>query len=115
MKWFRRLRLKMFGILLAVAIGCMVVLSTGVGWLTIPVVGAALWAMVVTINRTSAKAATMCWSCGCDLSNQDPADGSVVCSECGTLHQPDLLVIRTGHEQALSDDEADEPERIDIS
>ncbi|HEB61193.1 MAG TPA: hypothetical protein ENJ06_05145, partial [Phycisphaeraceae bacterium] len=84
MQWFHRLRIRVLGLLLAVTIGCVAVLSAGVGWFSIPVVGAALWAVVVTVNKASEKAATTCWSCGQKLDSEQVAAGNVICPNCGT-------------------------------
>jgi DNA-directed RNA polymerase subunit RPC12/RpoP len=88
MDWLRRLRLKVFGVLLAVALTCMALLSAGVGWFSIPVVGAALWAVVATVNRATAKASITCWSCGMRLDPDQLATGDIACPKCGTLRQP---------------------------
>jgi DNA-directed RNA polymerase subunit RPC12/RpoP len=88
MEWLRRLRLKFFGVLLAITLTCLTVLTAGVGWLSIPVVGAALWAVVVTVNRASVKASLNCWSCGERLDPDQLATGDLACPSCGTLRQP---------------------------
>jgi hypothetical protein len=113
MNWFRTLRLKLFGILLAVVLGVMVVLSSGVGWLSIPVVGAALWAVVMTVNRVADRATNSCWTCGYrfDGGGDDGADGGRVCPKCGSLHQPHMLAMfEERFEGELSFDEPAETE-----
>ncbi len=105
MDWLRRLRLRVFGLLLAVALTCMAVLSVGVGWFSIPVVGAALWAVVVTVNRATSKASITCWSCGTRLDPEQLATGNIACPKCGTLRQPGFF--DAGERLASSDEMAD--------
>lgn len=115
MDWLRRLRLKVFGLLLAVALTCMAVLSAGVGWFSIPVVGAALWAVVVTVNRATLKASITCWSCGTRLDPEHLAAGDLACPSCGTLRQPgvfDLATSLSERDDSFDEDADEDPEEL---
>ncbi len=57
----------------------------------IPVVGAAVVAAAVSINRVASKlTSTVCYGCGRDLADQPKNAIGLLCPACGAIHQPRL-------------------------
>ena len=74
-------------------------ISLGPTWLALPLVGMAVAAVTVTVNRLAGRLdQRVCWTCGHDLREREAHDNGIVCPECGSLNQ---------HNPAMTDDERD--------
>ncbi|MBL8991631.1 MAG: hypothetical protein JNJ48_08645, partial [Phycisphaerae bacterium] len=59
---------------------------TSLSWF--PVVGAAIAAAVVSVNKVAARIdRPVCWHCGQDISRTHAGAYGKVCPECGSLNQ----------------------------
>ncbi|MBL8759390.1 MAG: hypothetical protein JNK35_13275 [Phycisphaerae bacterium] len=85
--WFSRIRWRALAWVLGIALaGGATVMMTG-AW--VPVVGAAVVAAAVSINRVAARLSKpVCYACGEDLSGRPMAHLGVLCPSCGSIHQP---------------------------
>ncbi len=86
--WFSQLRWRALAWVLGIALcTAATVIMTGVAWM--PMVGAAVVAAAVSINRVASKLSKpVCYGCGRDLSGQPMAHLGVLCPGCGAIHQP---------------------------
>ncbi len=87
--WVGRLRLKalawIVGISLA-TIGAITVAS--LPW--VPLVGAAVAAVAVSVTKTAGKLmkSSACLNCGTDLTDEPPTAYGIACPRCGSISQP---------------------------
>lgn len=59
---------------------------TSLSW--VPVVGAAIAAAVVSVNKVAARLdRPLCWHCGTNLSGTAPGAYGKICPTCGSLNQ----------------------------
>lgn len=88
MTWLGRMRLRLFATIIGVPLAVFGVLSIGPGWLTIPLVGVAIAAVTVTVNKTTNRiVGERCWTCGTSLHGEPAGEQGVVCPDCGSLNQ----------------------------
>jgi len=96
MTWLGRLRLRLF--------------------VTLPLVGVAIAAVTMTVNKTSKISAQRCWTCGTSLRDEPAGEQGVVCPSCGSLNQfnPRHLALgdapEAGYDFTLDHGDEDEPE-----
>ena len=86
--WISSLRLRaliwVVGIALATTAA---ILLTSASW--VPVVGVAIAAAAVSINKVAAKLSKpVCWGCGHDLTGVPVGEHGGLCPNCGSVHQP---------------------------
>lgn len=103
--WLGKIKLRVLVAVIGVPLAVAGVVSLGPGWLMVPLVGVAVAAVTVTVNKiTQRLGAATCWTCGQDLSSEPEGEHGIVCPECGSLCQarPRWLASSEG-EQAESD------------
>jgi len=107
MMWIQRLRLRVFALMVALAI----LVFTVVGMLSIPVlpaVGVALTIAVTMVNSmTSRLDALTCAGCGNSIEQLPAGTHGIACESCGTINHP----FNTGEAMLaldMNDDEEDE-------
>ncbi len=85
MTWMHRLRLRVFAVLVAVAIGVIGLVSIA----SIPVwpaVGMAVAAIALVVNGMTSKLShSICLGCGASLAGQARGEHGVACPECGLI------------------------------
>lgn len=86
MSWFQRLRLRVLGVVVAVAL-----LAWGaVSWVALPVlpvVGVALITAAAMVNgMTHRLSHKPCWNCGEELRGSDTGVYGSICSKCGAIN-----------------------------
>ena len=92
--WLGTMRLRAAVAVVGIPLVCFGVLSIGLGWITLPVVGVAV---AMTVSTLGARFETpTCWTCGEDLADEDAGVHGVICPKCGSLnqHNPKLLGSR---------------------
>lgn len=91
MTWLGKMRLRAMAVVVLIPVLCFGVLSIGMSWLTIPVVGVAVATIVSTLGSRFEH--DTCWTCGEDLAKEDAGVHGVICPKCGSLnqHNPRLL------------------------
>ena len=85
MTWMYRLRLRVFAVLVALAIGVigLVSIASIPVW---PVVGMAVAAMALVVNGMTSKLShSVCLGCGADLASQARGEHGVACPACGLI------------------------------
>lgn len=83
--WFRRLRLRVLGMVAAVAIVAWGVIAFA-SWPVLPVVGVAVAGLTLAVNyMTSRLGAVTCYGCGVDLSHEPAGEHGVTCPACGAI------------------------------
>lgn len=106
--WLGRMRLRLIVFVIGIPLAAFGAMSLGPGWLALPIVGMAVAAVTVSVNKLAQRLAhPVCWTCGHDLSSLTPHDLGVVCPECGSLNQHSLsnaLVLATLPEDDDEDD-----------
>jgi len=85
--YFGRMRMKALSIAVGIALAATaLVLWTPLGW--VPVVGIAVWAAVVAVNRTGHRLTEpVCYHCGKELKGLPDGEHGILCPGCGALHQ----------------------------
>ncbi len=94
--WLGWLRLRAAAVVVGVPLVLMGAISLGPGWLTLPLVGVAVAAVTMTVNKLGRHfERTTCWTCGTDLASEPAGVHGVVCPDCGALnqHNPRLLAL----------------------
>lgn len=102
------MRFRLIVFVIGIPLAAFGAMSLGPGWLALPIVGMAVAAVTVSVNKLAQRLAhPVCWTCGHDLASLDPNDFGVVCPECGSLNQHGLsnAIALAGLPE---DDEADE-------
>lgn len=82
-----RIRLRIFAVLVGVALTCLALLAltTVPAW---PVVGVAVAAVAVAVNQMAGRLSQpVCHGCGADISSLAPGQYGVVCPSCGYVTQ----------------------------
>ncbi len=88
MLWMQRLRLRVFAMLVALAL-----LVVGVvGMLSVPVLpalGVALTIAVTMVNTMASRLSTMtCTGCGQSIERAPAGTHGIACADCGTINHP---------------------------
>lgn len=104
--WMRRLRLKLYAMLAAVALAAFAVVS----WTTAPVwpvVFGAVAVVAVCVNTLTSKLrGSVCWSCGGDVSQEPIGAYGRICPGCGAVTQPTTrMALLEDHSDARTGDD----------
>ena len=84
-RWFSRLRLRVFAVLVAAGLAVVGVLNI-VALPVLPVVGVAIITVAAVVNTVTHRlAAPTCLSCGEDLGSEPAGPHGRVCSSCGAV------------------------------
>lgn len=114
--WRDKLKLRSWVVVVGVPLAVWGAIAVGPGWLAWPLVGVAVAAVTMAVNRVGGMLSQKtCWTCGGDLSSSPACEQGVVCEECGALNQfnPDALALGDepiGGGWPDADEEADEGE-----
>ncbi|MEM7622972.1 MAG: hypothetical protein AAF235_07180 [Planctomycetota bacterium] len=85
MRWFSRIRLRVFAILLAAGLAVVGVLNI-IALPVLPVVGVAIITVAAVVNTVTHRlAAPTCLSCGADISEEPQGPHGRVCASCGAI------------------------------
>ena len=88
MAWRTKLKMRAWVFVVGVPVAIIGVISFSPAWMTLPLVGVAVAAITVTVNKIGQRLAQpTCWTCGHDLRDEDPAEQGIVCPSCGALNQ----------------------------
>ncbi len=88
MTWRSKLKIRAWVFVIGVPLAVVGVISISPGWLTVPLVGVAVAAVTMTVNKVGARLTQRtCWTCGHDLSGEAPAEQGIACPACGALNQ----------------------------
>lgn len=110
MTWRAKLKIRAWVFVIGVPLAILGVISVSPAWMTLPLVGVAVAAITVTVNKIGHRLTQpTCWTCGQDLRNEEPAEQGIVCPSCGALNQ--FYVAQVGFppdapEPGSADDEA---------
>jgi len=86
--WLSKLRLRLLVFVIGVPLAAFAAMSLSPSWLAIPVVGVAVYAVALGLQKASSRLAQpTCWTCGADLSSEPEGDHGRACPSCGALHQ----------------------------
>jgi hypothetical protein len=88
MTWRSKLKIRAWVFVIGVPLAVLGVISVSPAWMTLPLVGVAVAAITVTVNKIGHRLTQpTCWTCGHDLRNEEPAEQGIVCPSCGALNQ----------------------------
>jgi len=88
MTWLGRARLRAIVYVIGIPLAAFGVITLSPAWLTLPVVGVALAAVTMTVNKTANRlVGERCWTCGTSLKGEPAAVQGIVCPGCGALNQ----------------------------
>lgn len=108
MTWLAKVRFRAVVFVIGVPLAAAGAISVGPAWLALPLVGVAVAAVTVTLNKVASRLdQRVCWTCGTDLSGVPEAEQGVACPMCGSLHQHNPTRLANA-EQPVSDDESDD-------
>ena len=112
MAWVNRLRLRAVVLVIGIPLAAWGAISIGPAWLALPLVGVAVAAVTMTVNRlTNRLNADVCWTCGTSLHGLPPHEHGIACPACGALnqHNPKNVALASANDpDALPDDLSDE-------
>jgi len=117
--WLGRLRLRLIVFVIGIPLAAFGIITIGPAWLTLPVVGVALAAVTMTVNKTAGRIiGERCWTCGENIKGEPAGEQGVVCPECGALNQFNPMHLAIGDEPVNGydfshdddDDESDDDE-----
>lgn len=104
MSWMRKLRLKVYAVLAAVALAGFAVVS----WTTAPVwpvVFGAVAVVAVCVNTMTSKLRIpTCWMCGHDVSQEPMGAYGRICPNCGTVSEPSVRLALSERESEREPD-----------
>jgi len=107
--YFGHLRLKTFSLVAGIALAAAALLLwTSFTW--IPVVGVAVAAAVVAVNRAGHRLTEpVCYHCGQELKGLPDGEHGILCPACGALHQGRRMALgnRPDPRSAVHDDTDD--------
>ncbi len=102
MSWRSRLHVRTLVMVIGVPLAILSAISFSPAWLTLPLVGVAVAAVTMTVNKISQRLnEPVCWTCGHDLASEPRSEHGRVCPECGSLNQSFLLAL---HDRAPAHD-----------
>lgn len=94
MTWRSKLKFRAWVFVIGVPLAVAGMISISPAWLTVPLVGVAVAAVTMTVNKVGQRLTQpTCWTCGHDLASEEPAEQGIVCPACGALNQ--FYVART--------------------
>ena len=107
--WLAKMKLRACVLVVGVplAVAGMILASVPPAWLTLPLVGVAVAAVTMTLNKVGQRLEQpTCWTCGRDLSNEPAAEHGVACPGCGSLNQfnPGALALGDAPDPSGPDD-----------
>jgi len=108
--WLGRMRLRLIVFVIGIPLAAFGAMSLGPAWLALPIVGMAVAAVTVSVNKLAQRLAhPVCWTCGHDLDGHTPHDLGVVCPVCGALNQHSLsnAIVLASLPEDEDDDEGD--------
>jgi hypothetical protein len=107
--YFGRVRVKTFSLVAGIALAAAaVIMWTGAAW--VPVVGVAVVAAVVAVNRVGHRLTQpICYNCGQNLSGIAAGEHGILCPACGALHQGRRMAVG-GQPDPRAVAEVEEPE-----
>ena len=106
--WLGKLKLRAAAYVIGVPLAVFAVMSIGPAWMTLPLVGVAVAAVTVSLNKLGQRLESRtCWTCGTDLSSEPTGEHGVACRACGTLHQPTLALAAADDPDPRLDDTDD--------
>lgn len=113
MTWLGKIKLRAAVFVIGVPLAVAGAISVGPAWLALPLVGVAVAAITVSLNKvTSRLDQRVCWTCGCDLSSVPEAEQGLVCPTCGSLHQHNPVQLAAApydpHDTEHADDHDDD-------
>ncbi len=109
MTWLGKIKLRAAVFVIGVPLAVAGAISVGPAWLALPLVGVAVAAITVSLNKvTSRLDQRVCWTCGCDLSSVPEAEQGLVCPTCGSLHQHNPVQLALGPGESDLFDDADD-------
>lgn len=90
MTWMHKTRLKVLAFSMGIALAALGVISLTAlpAW---PVVGVAVAAVALTVNRVAARLSVnqaMCFGCGLSIADAPVGEYGSVCPHCGAVNQP---------------------------
>lgn len=86
--WLAKLRLRAIVFVIGIPLAAFGAISIGPAWLTLPLVGVAVAAVTMSLNRlTDRLAQPLCFTCGADLAERPAHEHGIICPECGSLNQ----------------------------
>ncbi len=99
-----KLRLRLIIFVIGIPLATFGAISLGPSWLALPLVGAAAYALTLTLGRVAGRASQpFCWTCGGDMSAEPVGDHGAVCPSCGTLN---THLAKIDVDSAAAEDEA---------
>lgn len=111
MSWMRKLRLKVYAVLAAVALAGFAVVS----WTTAPVwpvVFGAVAVVAVCVNTMTSKLRIpTCWMCGHDVSQEPMGAYGRICPNCGTVSEPSVRLTLSERESDPDSDLDPDPDQ----
>ncbi|TVQ32648.1 MAG: hypothetical protein EA376_04605 [Phycisphaeraceae bacterium] len=80
--------MRLLALVIGVPLATVGVISLSPSWAALPLVGVAVYAFTVSVNKVSHRLAQpSCWTCGHDLAAQPTGEYGVACPDCGSLNQ----------------------------
>lgn len=111
MTWLGRARLRLIVYVIGIPLAAFGVISLSPAWLTLPVVGVALAAVTMTVNKTANRViGERCWTCGQSIKGEPAGEQGIVCPCCGALNQFNPRFLALGDSPDSSYDFAHEDE-----
>jgi hypothetical protein len=109
MTWRSKLKIRAWVFVIGVPLAIVGVISISPAWLTFPLVGVAVAAVTMTVNKVGQRLSQpTCWTCGEDLREEAPAEHGIVCPSCGALNQFFLAQRRPAPTLGADDDARDD-------
>jgi hypothetical protein len=82
-----KVRLRVLVFVVGVPLAAMAAILFTPGWLTIPVVGVAVYTMAMGVKQATTRLGeAVCWTCGADLAGLPRSEHGVPCPGCGALN-----------------------------
>lgn len=102
MSWRSRLHVRTLVMAVGIPLALLSAISFSPAWLMLPLVGAAVAAVTMTVNKIGQRLSEpVCWTCGHNIEGEPGSEHGRVCPECGSLNQSYILALR---EQAPTQD-----------
>jgi hypothetical protein len=86
--WVNSIRLRVVVFVIGIPLAMFGAIAIGPAWMTLPLVGVAVAAVTVSVNRlTQRLGQSVCWTCGESLAEVGAGEHGKVCPGCGALNQ----------------------------
>lgn len=102
-----KVRLRVLAFMVGVPLAALAAILLTPGWLTLPVVGVAVYTMAMGVKQATTRLEhPLCWTCEADLSGLAISEHGVPCPGCGALNaiEPDGHAHPVAH-APVSDEE----------